>query len=1539
MKKILSVLLALMMVVSTVSFAAPAVVTTADYATDAAAEDAAEVTTEIEMAELAEASYDDADYGYLIFNIDFEKDAELNSWSGWSTVPSNTAAVTGQGEQVYRVATEYVDILQGKNARARFDINGGGDASQHVETDTDGNHYLVGTNYTQYPQPKLINNCSFTAGAGTYTLMVDSKLSNTTSAKIAPTGMTDPVMIGGSFAVSTEWTTYAAQFTTTDPSASIGSLAIYYTLSAANVTDVYFDNFKLYFKPSAVSITLDANTSNGAPSGAATETLTNVALTDGGVDLSSYVSSFTQNYDNFLGFSETAKGELLDSAELYYPKHNETLYAIWGYDVTMLPNDNSAMSQVVVEDIRCDEGITVGELVAKINNTTTRTLRGISLTADGEPLASDTVITADTSTLYMIWQADESVYGRLLWNVDLEREDSMGWAGTTIDVANTSVSAGAYICTIASYYHPAYENFNSRLRLVINETTVTDQKIVEENGNHYMTGTATTRYPQIDVTNFGGMKADGTYTLTFRLKSSKSGTLNLASPSGAIWADSYANVANEWDFVAIQCEVTGGSVNPQIKANFNFPETDVGNITISYDDVKLYYQPYETTTFDITVNKGTNSSAANAVVTVPADEPVAVSTLMAAMDGCIGIATTKDGAMLPADATITPDFNTTVYAVWGFDVTLNGGLNTEFSDVVVSGIDTRENITVGELVAKAKAANTTDRTVYGISTSAAGTMLSESTVVKAAGTYYVIWGFDVTLKAGQNTDFADVVVTDIDAINGTTIGALISEINNTTDREILGLSTTINGTVLDESTAVTKAGEYYIIWELEESEYGTLLLQIDFEKDGITAPTGNVKVTDIATYYNTDLVKGNVNFIAGSGSSTILNNVSLATENGNTYLTASTNTTGSGYNHIQINEWSNDVNWLSGTYTYVVDLKYDLPISGTAVHVNGLGAAQGADITILDNFGMTTVNVWDTVAFQYNGELSNESGIGNLYVAPKFASEGTIAVDNLRVYFKTEETIITLKPNGNTELEEFDMTVNTATGISVADVMAEIGKYETNRKLLGISKTSTGEPLAEDFVIKPAYQETYYILWDSAANHPERDAKLGKLLFLVDFERQEVIEANWNGISHELDNVLETNNSGGHVEDVATFYDPIFAGKNFRVRFNVVNNAAGAKIKDTADGNHYIEGVINHTSPQVGTNNFASMNFGNGIYTVFVDAIATNASYFKPTGMASTYGYTLIDGEQRTAGVDWTSTGEWQTYSYSMEVRDGANFGNAGAFFSSKVGETVAFDNYKIYYKPFTATITLLEGTLEGFGTHTVENISTTGENTGDDIVAAIQSELDIAGVEFVGLMDEYGDMIDLDEALIIPGDVTYTIVWGEENEYAPVTQEKNAIRYSTKVDSRGIRFVANLAADNAYNENTTEYGWIITRPELLEEAGVSPYAFTKDTVLSKSVIVGKNYGFQSTGDVDADRRHFEEDDTNVIITAVVYGLKPANYKSELLVRPYVVIDGETYYGKPWSRSMYDTAVAIKEGDDFESFDDTAKAYVQSIIDCTEFTA
>lgn len=1451
MRKFLSVLLAVMMVVSTVSFAVPSAVTVADYATNAVVEYTTEEATTEEMAALSAES----DYGTLVFNIDFEKDGI--SFTKNKSVAVNTITDNYNSEICPSGIVFYPNSM---------------DEDPQLVTDANGNTYLNYTNTAATAGYRFFQisetDSTLDWKDGTFTVLVDYYYTgglNSIAFHInssASYNAISPVVYKHN-----TWQTAVGQYTS--------QLGDFYIAPgyAANYTNSFgVDNIRLYYSAESVNLTIKAdNATTGISDGIVAVNRTT------GMTVSDIVAN--ANMADLIGIAETKNGTMLSASTVITPVYAKSYYGVFGYDVNLMNNGNSAVSTVTVEDIDTRKGITVGELLKKITNNSGKQLRGLSLTPDGDPLAENTVITSETPTLYMVWPIDQSQYGTLLFDIDFENYD----AGYEINGYKNNNNTAEF------YDADAITNGEFSINWQLND----GGKVTVDSGNKYLRGNKA--YAQIRVKNSNYNAAyspmpKGVYTLIadvidFGTASRKMAAIAQVSSGNhaATIVDGWSGKTNDWDTVIAQWDTS--VINT---SDMTWYFTDAATTEVGFDNVKLYYQPSADATFSLKVDANDNSAASSQYIIVKAGDDISANGIKGAMSnsysGCIGVAETPNGDIIPQSATFVPKYNQTYYAVWGFDVKLLPGQNSAMTAVTVSNIDTRR---------------------------------------------------------------------------GTTIGNLLASINNTTDRKILGLSTSSNGEILDVNTAVTKASQYYIIWELEESEFGTLIAQIDFEREGITAPVNTVKITDIASVYNEDLTKGNVNFVFGKNSAVGLDNSVLVNESGNTYLEADANTTGAFYSFIEVNEWSDDVEWRDGTYTYIFDVKHDKPFTQVAMHLNN----NNADTTILDDVVYNKVNEWDTVAIQYKGVVSaNNQGngflSGNFYVATNMGAEGgKLAIDNVRIYFKTEETIITVKPNGNRDLSDVVVPVSTTEGITVAELIAEVKKHSTRHTLLGISTSATGELLSEDTRIIPDYQQTYYAIWNKKGNNPMIDDNLGKLLFAVDFERQDVIDANWNGMSGTLENNLDSRH-GAYVANVASLYDKEIFNEDTNFRISFVTNDGykdyfNAGIKTSPDGkNHYLEGytgIDGNTTytkpdgstatvkngskwPQVIVGNNAHINLGNGVYTVFIDAMGPAGSFDVHGELPAQYKSTVKKINPDTLEEEkWVyKAGEWGHYAYSFEINDNGEIPNkAGAYFSFAGFEnTVAFDNYKLYYKPFTATITLNAGDYPEFGETKVEGISTTGENTGADIVAAIQADLDVCGREFVGLMDEYGEMLDLDEALVIPGDVTYTIVWGEENEYAPVTWNSNSIRYSTNVNSRGIRFAADTAVTATYD--ATEYGWVIARTDVLEKAGVKATSLTKESFdgASNKVIVGKNYDKT----VDAyDRKHFSEDDSKVVITAVIYGVPEKYYRYEFTVRPYIVIDGVHYYGKPWSRSIYDTAVAMKDAG-YPECDKYLINYIDTII-------
>ena len=867
--------------------------------------------------------------------------------------------------------------------------------------------------------------------------------------------------------------------------------------------------------------------------------------------------------------------------------------------------------------------------------------------------------------------------------------------------------------------------------------------------------------------------------------------------------------------------------------------------SFSINNFALYFTP--TSTLDVTVISG-NDNYEDQVITVEPGTSVTISDVMEELADdlpeCIGFAKTSDGEMLSEDTVVTIYTNTTYYAIWGFGVTLDANDNSEFSDVTLSGFDTR---------------------------------------------------------------------------NGVTVGDLISKIENNTERFVKGLSETADGELLDKDTVIKESKTLYIIWTVDESELGTLVFNIDFEKEGIEAPASTVEINDITDIYNSDLVPDGIKLYPQR-----LNSFNLVAEDGNTYYTSIADSDSRA--KININEYENDFSWSEGTYTLVAD-----------VMTESAATISSDRMTVVDDISDET-GTWNRISYTFTGLASNSyDSSGEPYCTLNFCVQVTggtaIALDNIKLYFKTDETTVTVKNGGNNDITDVVANVSTTDGITVAELIEMVNEQETYRTLLGISETPTGELLDESTVIVPKYPIYLYAIWNSKSNNPYVDDELGHMLFDVDFENEAVINANWNGYG-ELDNV-SSGTQGEKITEIASYYNPMLEGTNVRLFFRIdpdvstTNQTVG--IKTQADGNHFIEGTANHSNPKVQILNNEQLALENGIYTFYVDALSTGASSISHQKISEAgYTCTLVEGDTDGDGKWDLDNSAIKTYGLSFEITDGGAIPNGQVHFGDTAGSTVSFDNIKLYYKPFTATITIDPGDYPEFGTRTIEDVSTTGDVTGQYLVDQISADLECCGRDFLGLVDEYGDYVDLINPLVIPGDMTYTIVWSDYNDLSPETWEQTSIRYSTKEESRGIRFAADLTSEIAYDDVTTEYGWIITRESFLEDAGIAKACFTKDSSV-KSIISGKNFGYEYDPDEDDGRKHFEETDENIVMTVVIYGVPAKYYNENFVVRPYIVYDGTTYYGVPYTRSIAEAAVAVRDAG-YVGCDDELKAYIEEII-------
>ena len=171
---------------------------------------------------------------------------------------------------------------------------------------------------------------------------------------------------------------------------------------------------------------------------------------------------------------------------------------------------------------------------------------------------------------------------------------------------------------------------------------------------------------------------------------------------------------------------------------------------------------------------------------------------------------------------------------------------------------------------------------------------------------------------------------------------------------------------------------------------------------------------------------------------------------------------------------------------------------------------------------------------------------------------------------------------------------------------------------------------------------------------------------------------------------------------------------------------------------------------------------------------------------------------------------------------------------------------------------------------------------------------------------------------------VNITAVWNPAYD-APVSYaDQTTIRTKTPA---GLRFVASVADDVA-KDDSVEYGFIVTRKVLLDAAKIDEADFTHNSAVKKTSGISHDKTTHLT---------FRNADNNTFFAAALVGMKAANYKDVLVVRPYFKsADGIYYYGEPMSASIYDVAKTKSESDEFGSYTDDQKAVINAILNLEE---
>ncbi len=183
----------------------------------------------------------------------------------------------------------------------------------------------------------------------------------------------------------------------------------------------------------------------------------------------------------------------------------------------------------------------------------------------------------------------------------------------------------------------------------------------------------------------------------------------------------------------------------------------------------------------------------------------------------------------------------------------------------------------------------------------------------------------------------------------------------------------------------------------------------------------------------------------------------------------------------------------------------------------------------------------------------------------------------------------------------------------------------------------------------------------------------------------------------------------------------------------------------------------------------------------------------------------------------------------------------------------------------------------------------------------------------------ELGDFYPMATA----GNKTITAVVEEGTSKVPAAYNQYTIRYT---DPMGVRFKASVT--NEQKSVADSYGYVVAKKSALDAAGIECTEFTLDSSVKKA----SGEAYVKGTDVD---KIFDMDESNVFFTAVLYNIPESAYSDVIVVRPYVAIGENEFYGAPMQASIYQVAKSIADNG-YDGLDVVAKIAVDKIIETVE---
>lgn len=840
-----------------------------------------------------------------------------------------------------------------------------------------------------------------------------------------------------------------------------------------------------------------------------------------------------------------------------------------------------------------------------------------------------------------------------------------------------------------------------------------------------------------------------------------------------------------------------------------------------------------------------------------------------------------------------------------------------------------------------------------IATNGAGTYLIDDIAL-----YYKNTAKNVTVYSNGNANVSDTVVT-VNSDTGMTAAELVAKVDKSAStKELLGASLTANGELLAADYVVMPdtVSDIYLIWGGDivvdetpwfDEGYGTLLFNINW--DGNLAATQQTRWADVraaGASTNPDwkcfekcyFMWGTEDIGGGSTWTPATSPLIVAEANGNRYYTEPHNST---YNSWSIystfdGDWANWADY-AGVFTVTYKIKTIGDITVNNLFIDPQTVKNHA--TVKQNIRLFATELpdssgWTTVTYQVDlsdYDVSEGESLGHvlLYAQTNESSAVSgayICYDDVKVYYKPSTVNVTLKPGTNLEVNETTVEVSSK-GMLVSDLLSLVNTEDTTMLATGVTSEDGSKKYALTDTIVFDADTTVYITWEA---NEWMDNELGMLIQRADFEgaMQTTTINRWPAATALGATINPDYNFSGvtglqfTVADTGIAFDESYlwipadydVTENGNTYFEVptANKAYGSTQQLTCVSMYAMgSGATQYQYQGAGTYTITGkFKYGTDIQNATLE-IRPNL-YNGEGGLSGGYNYKFED----------TVAGEWNEFSVTWSTAEDSEYGLGSVQFylfhdilSSK--STVAFDDIMLYYKPFTAEITLRANNNPVAKDVVLSNVSTSGI-TVEELISNIRTPL--GGMDLVGLAYDKAGSNMLEGTVVVGGDARFFMIWKESDldPNAPISENVNSIRTD---DPIGMRFRSYITT--SVYENATQVGWIFTRYDMLEAKDINPYDFYLDTDVTKISAFNK--------DTDGTNKVFGTDDTNTFITVVAYNIPEAHYETTLVARPYTVVDGETYYGYPIERSICEVAEAIRDGG-YSGCTNDQKDYIMSIL-------